>query len=228
MYWQDRAKRKGVIGMNQPFGLKKMVSDRFSQWAGRYDKSPLQNLVFRHSHNMFVREIEPYAAKRINLLDVGCGTGEFAFNVIGRSYRIKAHGVDISHDMIKVARSKLRSDNIEFKVGDVEELPYEKDTFDIITCSHSFHHYPDQKKALSEMHRILKDDGRLMIIDGSRDKVIGKLIFGAVIKKVEKDIYHVLAREIKEMFHMAGFGSVKQRTFNPLIPLLFTVGTKKA
>ena len=134
--------------------------------------------------------------------------------------------MDISSDMIKVARSKLRSDNIEFKVGDVEELPYENETFDIITCAHSFHHYPDQRKAVSEMHRILKDDGMLMVIDGSRDKVLGKVIFGAIIKKLEKDVYHILAREIRDLFRTVGFCGVAQKTFNPVIPLLLTLGRK--
>ncbi len=206
--------------------VKREVSDRFSQWAGRYDKSVLQNLVFGHSHNMFIQEINPTYKMRINLLDVGCGTGEFVFKMIGHSYNIRAYGVDISSDMIKIAKSKLKSDNVEFKIGDVEDLPYEDKKFDVITCSHSFHHYPNQKKAVTEMHRVLKDNGRLMVIDGCRDKILGRIIFGMAIKKIERDIYHVLAREMRGMFRTVGFEGIIQRTFNLFIPLLFTVGIK--
>jgi len=116
---------------------------------------------------------------------------------------------------------------VQFQVGDVETLPYENDTFDIITCSHSFHHYPDQEKAVTEMHRVLKKNGQLMIVDGSRDSLLGKIIFGIFIKKREKDIYHVLAKELKGIFSMNGFKNITQRVFNPFIPLLFTRGTKE-
>lgn len=206
--------------------IKKKVSERFSRWAATYDKSPLQNLVFRHSHNMFLREIKPRPRIRLNLLDVGCGTGEFAFRLTGYSNDIQIDGVDISPDMIKIAKSKLYCSNIRFKVGDVENLPYGKETFDIITCSHSFHHYPKQKRAVAEMHRVLKTNGRLMIIDGSRDTALGKIIFGKVIRKLEKNVYHILAKEIKELFQTVGFERVTQKILNPFVPLLFTSGIK--
>ena len=89
---------------SQILGLKERVSDRFSQWAGRYDKSVLQNLVFRHSHDMFVRQINPRPRRSASLLDVGCGTGELVFKLVGYSYSIDAQGVDISSDMIRIAK----------------------------------------------------------------------------------------------------------------------------
>ncbi len=207
--------------------IKDDVSNRFSRWAGHYDTSLLQNIVFRNSHRMFAREIDTTSKRRIHLLDVGCGTGELVFKLTGLSYNIKAHGVDISKDMIRIAKSKLRSDVIEFKVGDVEDLPYEDEQFDIITCSHSFHHYPDQRKALKEMHRVLKERGKIMIIDGSRDKFLGKIIFGKIIKRLERDVHHLLARDMTSLLQAVGFTTVMQRTFNRLIPLLFTIATKK-
>ncbi|MFQ5952794.1 MAG: class I SAM-dependent methyltransferase [Candidatus Omnitrophota bacterium] len=208
--------------------IKNKTSEKFSEWAEEYDRSLLQGLVFRQSHDMFLSQIKSHPEiDKLRVLDVGCGTGKFISSLLDQSGGIKLDGVDISPDMIKVASSKFEKDNVNFKVGDVENLPYENSMFDIVTCCHSFHHYPDQRKAVSEMYRVLKKTGKLMIVDGCRDGLRGRIIFGLVIKRFEKDVYHILARELQEMFKVTGFKEVFQKVFNPLIPLLFTVGTKE-
>ena len=144
----------------------------------------------------------------------------------GHSDEIELNGVDLSPDMIRTASSKIAPDVINFKVGDVENLPYENNFFDFITCCRSFHHYPDKKKAVSEMYRILRPDGKLIIADGSREKILGKIIFGYIAKRMEKDVYFMLSHELKDLFRKNGFRKVVQKVFNPLAPLLLTVGTK--
>ena len=53
--------------------------------------------------------------------------------------------------------------------GDSERLPFATGSFDFVTCTNSFHHYPRQNRAVVEMHRVLRPGGRLLIIDGYRD-----------------------------------------------------------
>ena len=87
--------------------------------------------------------------------------------------------------MINIAKSKsedFSSAKVEFKIGDAENIPYENNQFDCITCAHSFHHYPHKKKAIREMFRVLKPNGKLMIIDGCKDRLLGKVIFDFIIK----------------------------------------------
>jgi len=211
---------------NNILGLKQRSLERFNRWSENYDRCFLQHLVFRNSHDMFLREINPNPRVNMNVLDVGCGTGEFIFRLAGYSDNLRLNGLDFSSDMIKTAKAKSSEDRINFKVGDAENLPYEDESFDVITCSNSFHHYPNQKKAVSEMHRVLKKRGRLMIVDGSKETLLGKFIFGIFVENWEEKVYHMLAREIRELFHKTGFRSVMQRGFNRLIPLLFTSGTK--
>ncbi len=196
---------------------------RFDRWSKGYDRSILQRIVFNRSHEMFLREMMPFLKDDSRILDIGCGTGKFAFRLSHLNKFLKVHGLDISKDMIKKARAKLKDEPIEFKIGDVEELPYEQHSFDIITCSNSFHHYPDQKKAVREMHRVLRDDGKLMIVDGCRDRFLGKIIFG-ITQIVEGNVYHIFERELKDMLISAGFQKVVQKKFNPIAPLLFTLG----
>ena len=61
------------------------------------------------------------------------------------------------------------------------------------------------------MHRVLKKDGRLMLIDGSRDTLLGKLIFGIVIKKLEENVCHVLRDELKGLFENVGFTPLERK-----------------
>lgn len=209
---------------------KRVTKKRFDIWAHKYDESILQHIVFRSSHTMLFKEIvNGKRRKKFKVLDVGCGTGELAFKLADYMDKAEIHGVDISKTMIEKANHKIainsrkNSHNIKFKVGDVEELPYKDNSFDIITCSHSFHHYLNKEKAISEMYRILKPNGRLMIIDGCRDVLLGKIIFD-IIGKIERYVYHLFGREFRELFRRNGFNNIVQRRFN-FVPLLLTIGT---
>lgn len=204
---------------------KKRVAKRyFDKWAHKYDESILQHIVFRSSHKMLFNEINNnHNGKRLKILDVGCGTGELAHKLADHFKDSGVHGIDISKTMVEKADSKNRGHNIKFKIGDVEDLPYRDDTFDIITCSHSFHHYPDKEKAMSEMFRVLRPNGRLMIIDGCRDTWLGKMIFD-IVGKIERHVYHLFGNEFRELFRKIGFNNIVQKRFN-LVPLLLTIGT---
>jgi demethylmenaquinone methyltransferase/2-methoxy-6-polyprenyl-1,4-benzoquinol methylase len=105
------------------------------------------------------------------ILDVATGTGDVAFNIASRAKHVT--GLDIASEMIKIAnqkKSKKRFDNIDFLVGDGEKLPFEDKSFDIITISFGFRNIADQQKALQEFNRVLKDNGKLLILEFSQPK----------------------------------------------------------
>ena len=66
--------------------------------------------------------------------------------------------------MVRVARLKLDG-NAEILLGDSEVLPFDQGKFDLVTCTFSFHHYPNPKAAISEMKRVLAAGGKLIIVD---------------------------------------------------------------
>ena len=105
------------------------------------------------------------------VLDVATGTGDVAFNMAPKAKHVT--GLDIASEMIKIANqknNKKKFDNIDFIVGDGETLPFDDKSFDIVTISFGFRNIANQKKALQEFNRVLKDDGRLLILEFSQPK----------------------------------------------------------
>ena len=119
------------------------------------------------SDGRFCARAYPEILKEINavpycsLLDVGCGTGSILSRI---SAEKKCCGIDLSGQMIERAKETLGG-TAELMVGDAESLPWPQKSFDAVCCTFSFHHYPHPGKVLSEMNRVLKADGRLILAD---------------------------------------------------------------
>jgi ubiquinone/menaquinone biosynthesis C-methylase UbiE len=115
---------------------------------------------------------EPYAievAKRIDTsgsclaLELASGTGRVTRhlrNVLPLSSKLIAS--DISEDMLKIAKEKLKDANIEWQVIDAQDLPFENSSVDLIVCCFGYMFVPDKGKAFAETHRILRPGGMLI------------------------------------------------------------------
>ena len=101
--------------------------------------------------------------KYTKLLDIGCGTG-YLIDMLAKVHEAEYTGVDLSPEMIKQANNK-KIKNAKFIEGRSDEIPFDDNTFDIITCSQSFHHYPDTDKAMQEARRVLKPGGLYILSD---------------------------------------------------------------
>ena len=97
------------------------------------------------------------------LLDIGCGTG-YLIDILAKNYEAEFTGLDLSPEMIKQANNK-NIKNARFVEGRSDEIPFEDNTFNIVTCSQSFHHYPDTDKAMQEARRVLKPGGLYILSD---------------------------------------------------------------
>jgi len=109
-----------------------------------------------------VRAVAPQAGERI--LDLAAGTGTSSQALSRTGARVVA--VDFSAGMI--AEGRKRHKNIEFIQADIEKLPFGDDEFDAVTISFGLRNVNDPKAALSEMYRVLKPGGRLVICEFSR------------------------------------------------------------
>lgn len=110
------------------------------------------------------------------VLDVATGTGHTAFAFA--PYVAEVVGIDLTPQMLAEAEKLAQSrgiTNVRFLEADVHELPFDDETFDdevfdLVTCRRAAHHFGDVKGALSEMVRVLKSGGLMLIDDRSVDE----------------------------------------------------------
>lgn len=157
------------------------------------------------------------------LLDVGCGTGSFASMLARSPWPVRITALDYVQTMCRSTRDKLREhEHTDIINGDSEHLPFPARTFDVVTCSHSFHHYPHQRAVIGEMFRVLRSGGLLVLIDGFRDNVIGWTVYDVVVSRLEKNVFHAPWSLVRRYMLEAGFSPIRQRKINVLLPALVT------
>jgi len=104
--------------------------------------------------------------KEIEALDIATGTGELARALAPQVASVV--GVDATGAMLERARSFVRQHNIRnitFQRAAVEELPFGDESFDLVTCRYAFHHFADPKPVISEMVRVCRPGGHILIVD---------------------------------------------------------------
>lgn len=143
-------------------GNAKVISKTaFNKQAKTYD----YDIKGQHARMLYPYILEQIVGKSyMTILDLGCGTGKLLKMVMDLEPNIKAYGIDISENMLHLAKSQLQN-TAELVLGDAEHLPYEKNKFDAIYCNDSFHHYPAPREVVSEVSRVLKPGGTFIIGD---------------------------------------------------------------
>ncbi|HTE84430.1 MAG TPA: methyltransferase domain-containing protein [Dehalococcoidia bacterium] len=107
--------------------------------------------------------------QRQDALDAGCGTGFLALELAQRGHRVT--GIDFAPAMVERARRKAkRGLEVRFEEGDAEELPFDAGSFDLVVSRHLLWTLPHPEEAIDEWIRVLRPDGRLMIVDGQFNK----------------------------------------------------------
>ena len=91
------------------------------------------------------------------ILDAGCGSGRTLEDLVAYG---EVSGIEISPEAAEVARGR---DCGEVFVGRLEQLPWEADTFDLITCLDVLEHVPDDRMALTELRRVCRPGGWLVM-----------------------------------------------------------------
>jgi ubiquinone/menaquinone biosynthesis C-methylase UbiE len=104
------------------------------------------------------------------VLDVGCGGGQNAVELLKRLPAIDLTGVDLSESQVDRATGRNRDfhSRSRFVQGNALDLPFDDATFDIVYSIASIKHWPDQKRGLAECLRVLIPGGRLFILEADR------------------------------------------------------------
>ena len=175
-------------------GKKEQVAEMFNNISKRYD---LLNHVLSMGIDILwrkkaVRMLKPFSPKVI--LDIATGTGDFAIESSNLKPE-KIYGVDISEGMLEVGRKKIQSKKlnevISMQLGDSENLSFEDNFFDAVTVAFGVRNYENLKLGLSEMLRVMKPGGHVVIIEFSKPskfpvKQVYNFYFKAILPTIGK------------------------------------------
>ena len=141
------------------------------------------------------------------ILDVGTGTGVFLpylLKNIGKNGKIVA--LDLAEEMLAKARAKYPVENVEYLHADIMDIPIYEEMFDSVVCYSSFPHFQDKHKALTEIKRVMKPGGRVLVCHtSSRDHING---MHSTLPGVENDLLPAPG-EMRKLFSDAGLNVVK-------------------
>lgn len=152
-------------------------------------------------------------------LDIATGGGHVAKNLAQRIDKVIA--TDLTEDMLMNTAAHLSAfNNIKYVVADAENLPFEENSFDIITCRYAAHHFPHPKRFVEEVYRTLKPGGRFLFVDNVGHENSSYDIFINQLDKI-RDSSHVRALRIsewKEMFRQFDLQIIQQKARNKTLP----------
>ena len=134
--------------------------DFFNNWSYFYNFDPI-SIWLLYIQRKILNQIN--FKKNATILDVGCGTGRGLKYLYKKGQR-NIFGLDLSPLMIKKAE-KVLENKATLKIASVEKMPFKSNSFDYVLSTEGFHHFPDPDRAIKEMKRVLKKNGRLIISD---------------------------------------------------------------
>ncbi len=140
------------------------------------------------------------------VLDMGCGPGEL-LEMLNKKCPIQGTGVDISDEMIRVA--KARYPQFSFSVSSCAPLPFETGTFDAVSVSAAFHHFPEPRQFAAEAYRVLKKGGRIYVTDPFYPPLL-RLLANTIYLPLHNagDVKIYTGKELQRIFASAGFSDI--------------------
>lgn len=179
----------------------KLAADYDQRWS-RYTDATLSETL---------ASLELEGTERI--LDVPIGTGPLAKRLLAKWPDLNIAGVDVSLEMLEQAAQKPELSSVQMKEACASELPFEDDAFDCVFCVNSFHFFAAPEASLREMRRVLRDGGRLVLVDWCDDYLICKLC-SLWLRMVDPAFHRTYTLEhCQRMLRECGFETVTARRF---------------
>ncbi len=216
----------------------------FDRIARRYDLlnrllSFGQDVVWR---NRVAKHLPAHTGQYI--LDLATGTADLLISLVNKNQQVKSGvGIDMAEKMLQIGQEKLKNRHIQEKVslqtGDALNIPYPEQTFDAVTIAFGIRNLTDVNLALREMHKVLKNNGRAIILEFSlpSNPLIRKIYlfyFRHILPRIgglisgDQQAYNYLnntveafpyGKEFCDMLSSAGFEEVR------MTPLTFGIAT---
>jgi len=166
------------------------------------------------------------SSKDKKILEAGCGSGRSCIGLSEKFPKSKIIGVDISNKTLKIARrgANLRKlKNVSFKKGDIFNLPFKNNSFDVVFNKGVIEHFTNYKEAIEEMVRVTKIGGKVIIAVPNKLNIVHSVYyyFSKNISKTYKYGMEILftPRKLKENFIQFGLKNIEQDGFSPFYRL---------
>ncbi len=153
---------------------KEQVANMFDSIAVRYDflnrflSAGIDQTWRKKALNQLIKQQPKY------ILDVATGTADVAIMASRLLHPEKITGIDISNKMLDIGRNKLKElkldDTIELLNGDSETISFPDNTFDAVTVAFGVRNFENLEKGLSEIQRVLKPGGKLVVLEFSKPR----------------------------------------------------------
>ena len=166
MYEQEQIKPYGEEGTKR-----EQVEQMFDNIAHSYDtlNHTLSFGVDRIWRNNAIDFLLKNRTSTDSVLDIATGTGDFAILAAQKLHPQRIVGCDISEGMMQIGREKVAklrlSDIITFQNEDCAKMSFETNSFDAVISAFALRNFQNLDECLKEMHRVLKEDGHLSVVD---------------------------------------------------------------
>lgn len=161
---------------------KEEVAEMFNNISKKYDflNHFLSLGIDRIWRRKAIKKLKAINPER--MLDIATGTGDFAIAALKLNPK-EVIGVDISPGMLEVGKEKMKKKGydkiIQMQLGDSENLPFDSDYFDALTVGFGVRNYENLEKGLTDMLRVLRPEGKAIILEFSKPKKFPiKQLFG--------------------------------------------------
>ncbi|MGA2632719.1 MAG: metalloregulator ArsR/SmtB family transcription factor [Terracidiphilus sp.] len=214
----DQASMRRVVKKRQD----KMRSF-FDSVAGRLGKDYVPGKSWKSVAEALLRLMPPMV-----IADLGAGEGAFALLLAERAKKVIA--VDTSARMVEVGREQARRHgikNVEYRLGDMEEIPIEDSSVDLVFFSQSLHHALHPERAVADAWRILHPGGRIILLD------LVKHRFEEARELYADEWLGFSESEVESMLEKAGFKDIETSVVHkepetPQFQTLLAVGNKQS
>lgn len=201
------------------------IKEIYEKTAEKYDElvTPCRMCQFL----TLIHELNLKGNERV--LEVGSGPGALSIELGKLLRRGEVIGIDISESMVKLAAQKaseLALQNVKFLVGNALSLEFPNESFDIVVTSQLLHWVPDVRQFLSEIHRVLKADGKMGLISPTPEVYVEvRQAYQKIMEKYKKydegtKIQEMIGvkiyseKETRELLNSAGFTIIKNFVMN--------------
>ena len=184
---------------NSELGKKQQVAGMFNDIAFRYDflNRFLSAGIDIRWRKKAIKQLEKNQPKTI--LDVATGTADVAIMASGILKVAKITGIDISDGMLEIGRKKIQKlglqNTIELLNGDCETINFNNDSFEAVTVAFGVRNFENLEKGLSEIKRVLKPGGKLVVLEFSKPKsAVVKTVYNLYMKFICSNVGKIFSK----------------------------------